>query len=86
MNNVVIAVGSTVSSNGAFDPRSYTSVCARPRGFLDYHETRTIHCDQPVRGRYVILYLNMAYDYILAVCEIEVYGPHVQSKYRLSFH
>ena len=86
MKNVVIAVGSTVYSNGAFDPTRNTSVCARPRGFLLPHETRTIHCNQPVRGRYVILYLNMVYDYILAVCEIEVYGPHVQGKYRLSFH
>ena len=86
MENVVIAVGSTVNSNGGFDPTRNTSVCARPRGILDYHETRTIHCDQPVRGRYVILYLNMADDYILAVCEIEVYGPHVKGKYQLSFH
>ena len=72
----VIDVGSTFSTDGSFDPRAY-SICARVT--LRQGVTGTVRCDAPVRGRYVMVYLNTNSDTI-GVCEVEVYGPIIPGK------
>ena len=74
---LVIAVGSTFSTNGSFNPRSY-SICGQVT--IDYWETGTVRCDAPVTGRYVVVYRSNRKDTVF-LSEVEVYGPEIQSKY-----
>ena len=75
MTSYVIGVGSTFSTDGSFNPRTY-NICARVT--LRAHETGIVRCDAPVRGRYVAVYPNTNRGAVL--CEVDVYGPIIPSK------
>ena len=65
-----VAVGNSFDPD-RLDPTRFTP-CRHVEGHLDLSEIRTIHCDTPVSGRYVTLYLTQK-NY-LTLCELEVYG------------
>ena len=73
LSNFNIAVGDSFDplNKDSFDPSTFTQ-CAHISGQLGAGETRTIQCNQPVRGRYVSVNLNQRNP--LTICEFEVHG------------
>ena len=71
----VIGVSSTFSTDGSFNPRTY-SICAPIS--LRHGETGTVRCNTPVRGRYVTVYPITTIG--ASLCEVEVYGPIIPGK------
>ena len=75
MSHFTISVGDTFQH--PFDPRRFV-LCAHVHGDLGDHETRYVTCDEPVRGRYVIVYrLNEGQ---IQMCEFEVFGTAISGR------
>ena len=70
-----ISVGDTFQL--PFDPRRFT-LCAHVRGYLGYHETRYVTCDEPVNGRFVVVYREEKGR--IKMCEFEVFGHEILGK------
>ena len=47
---------------------------------IHQNEQRTIHCEEPVWGRYVALYVSNTSEIVLSICELEVYSLDTYSE------
>ena len=78
LSNLTIGVGNKLPFNTLnFDPRTFIP-CSHVTNNFGAGETRTIHCDSPVTGRYVSVYLNKTA--ILTLCEVQVHGLLMSGK------
>ena len=78
MCNFTVAVGNRLEV--PFDPTSFTP-CAHVRGCLGDHETRYVTCNEPVRGRFVVVYREERGK--IKMCEFEVYGNQTEGEHAL---
>ena len=76
MRNVTVSVGMMFNSSdrSSFDPQTFTPCVYQPGGF-SAGETREMVCDQPVVGRYVVVYMSRTdIKRPLVICELQVFG------------
>ena len=50
---------------------------------IHINEQRIVHCEKPVVGRYVAVYVNESQWVTLSICELEVYGTTISSEYSI---
>ena len=74
MHNFIVAISKEEPSTFNLNPKSLTR-CAHVRGYLDDYETRYVTCDEPVKGRYVIVYREEKGQ--IQMSEFEVYGSQI---------
>ena len=81
----------TISVGDSFDPVNMYSfnpstfiTCSHVPVQLGTGETRTIQCDEPVRGTFVTVNLNQK-NY-LTICEFQVHGTPVAGEHVLAQH
>ena len=75
MYNFTVAVGSTLQV--PFQPSTFTP-CAHVHGYLGDYETRYVTCEEPMKGRFVAVYLEERGQ--IQMCEFEVYGDQTQGQ------
>ena len=75
LSNFTISVGDTFQY--PFKPRSFTRR-AHVRGYLGDHETRYVTCEEPVNGRFVVVYQEERGQ--IQMCEFEVFGNVISGR------
>ena len=75
MYNFTVAVGNKPQL--PFQPSTFIP-CAHVRGYLGDYETRYVTCEEPVKGRFVAMYLEERGQ--IQMCEFEVYGNQIQGQ------
>ena len=76
MSNFTIGIGDNFQI--PFEPTSFT-LCAHVRGYLGDYETRYVTCDEPVKGRFVVVYRKEKGQ--IQMCEFEVFGMANSGKF-----
>ena len=75
MYNFTVAVGSRLEV--PFQPSTFIP-CAYVRSYLGDYETRYVTCEEPVKGRFVVVYREERGQ--IQMCEFEVYGNQTQGQ------
>ena len=91
--NVETSISGTTLSNliigtslnfevGNFEQKHFIR-CAYVSKMIRINEQRIIHCEKPVLGRYVAVYVSESQRVTLSICELEVYETTISSEYSI---
>ena len=77
-----IAVGNSIDSCYSFNPENFTHCVHVPGRQLDL-DAQPFPCDEPIKGRYVVVYLETYRHTALTLCEVQVQGTPVTGNRRV---
>ena len=78
LSNLIIGTGLNFDTDD-FEQKRFIQ-CAYVNKMIHINEQRIIHCEKPVLGRYVAVYVGESQRVTLSICELEVYGTTISSE------
>ena len=79
LSNLII--GTSLSFGTDDFEQKHLIQCAYVNRMIHINEQRIIHCEKPVLGRYIAVYVGESQRVPLSICELEVYGTAISSEY-----
>ena len=80
-----LTIGTSLSFDADdFDQKHFIR-CAYVSEKIHRNEQRIIHCEKPVLGHYIAVYVSESQRVAMSICELEVYGTTICSEYTLQW-